>query len=140
MRVLITGSRTWRDARRIRDALNWITRNHRGPHTLVHGAARGADTIAARHARRLGWMVEGHEVTRADWDAPCTPDCKIGHRRPRADGTTYCPQAGNRRNQRMVDLGADLVLAYIRNNSRGATNCADAADAAGLDVRRVRSN
>jgi hypothetical protein len=32
----------------------------------------------------------------------------------------------------MVDLGADLCLAFIRNHSRGAAHCAAAAREAGI--------
>jgi hypothetical protein len=32
----------------------------------------------------------------------------------------------------MVDLGADLVLAFLRDNSRGTTGCIELAERAGL--------
>jgi hypothetical protein len=36
----------------------------------------------------------------------------------------------------MVNLGADLVLAFIRNGSRGASHTADLAEQAGIETRR----
>jgi hypothetical protein len=35
--------------------------------------------------------------------------------------------AGHKRNRRMVDSGAHLCLAFIRQNSAGATGCAKLA-------------
>jgi SLOG family YspA-like protein len=109
-RVLITGSRTWTDNTIIRDALA----PYRSPGAvLVHGDARGADRIAAAIWRRWGLPVESHP---ADWS--------VGR------------AAGVIRNRRMVGLGADVCLAFIRDHSRGATHCAEAAENAGIPTRR----
>lgn len=134
MRILVTGSRTWRDATTIADALDAAVGTGEGTPTLIHGAARGADTIAAAHAARRGWRIETYP---ADWSA-CGPDCPPNHRRTRSDGPSYCPTAGHRRNARMVAAGADMCLAFIRNASPGATGCARIADRAGIAVVRLR--
>lgn len=44
--------------------------------------------------------------------------------------------AGPRRNAAMVELGADLALAFLRQRSRGASGCAGLAARAGFPVRR----
>lgn len=112
MRVLITGSRDWTDRRIIQAALRGAGMGER--HTLVSGACpTGADLMAEEEAAFLGWDIERHP---ADWS--------IGKK------------AGPLRNQQMVDLGADLCLAFILNDSRGATRCANAAEAAGIPVVR----
>ena len=78
--------------------------------TLVHGGAQGADQIAAKAAYAFGWKVE-------EW----IPNwAELGKR------------AGFIRNQHMVDLGADLCIAFSRDNSRGTAHCAKAAEAAGI--------
>jgi hypothetical protein len=140
LRILITGSRDWRDKRAIADALRWaITTRQPRPTkhqvTIVHGAARGADTLAGEIAASWGVHVEDYPVTRADWDAPCTPQCQPGHRRARRDGSTFCPSAGNRRNQRMVDLGADVCLGFPKDAEwSGTRDCMSRAAKAGIRV------
>ncbi|MGP3914357.1 DUF2493 domain-containing protein [Nonomuraea sp. 10N515B] len=137
-RILITGSRTWDDEQAIRDAIAFIVSQH-GPEnvTIVHGACpRGADAIADRIA--TAWTGLTAEQHPADW-ATCTPACPPRpHRRTARGGYTYCPLAGHHRNQRMVDLGADLCLAFIRNSSPGATDCTHRARAADIPVKEWR--
>lgn len=131
-RILITGSRDWTDEQAILDAIIDAAADKYAPEqvTIVHGACpTGADALADRIARRLGCKPERHP---ADWQA-CTAECRHGLRRTR-DGREYCPQAGHRRNQEMVDLGAHVVLAFQRNQSRGTQDCVDRARAAGLTV------
>jgi hypothetical protein len=115
-RLLITGSRAWDDAELIRQAL--VDHGQAGD-TLVTGGARGADAIA-EHI----------------W-------CRLDDHRPAetwpADWVTWGRSAGPRRNQAMVDsltAERDLVLAFIRDSSRGASQCARAAEQAGLSVYR----
>jgi hypothetical protein len=101
MRLLVTGSGKWTKVDVIEMALLAETVNvpARGV-LLVHGAcAEGADLIADRFAKRRGWDVERHP---ADW-------AHHGNR------------AGQIRNERMVQLGADVCLAFIRNQSPGAS-------------------
>ncbi|MDF5755801.1 SLOG family protein [Spongiactinospora sp. TRM90649] len=116
VRILITGSRTWTDASTIRDALAALTTEHSPDRLIiVHGACpRGADALADRAAARLGLAVERHP---ADWQ-----------RHGRA--------AGIRRNAAMVTAGADVCLAFIRDASPGASDCARRAHRAGIPVRR----
>lgn len=121
-RVLVTGSRDWNRPGDIVDALCAlpILMGYRPP-VLVHGAAAGADTIAGWAATRLGWRVEVHPAV---W---------------RPNGV-YNPQAGLLRNREMVDLGADICLAFIRLGSRGASHCARLAEEAGIDTRYYRDD
>ena len=128
-RILITGSRGWVDVDTIRIALAqeaWVSN---GDAVVVHGTAHGADQLASRQATLMGLAVEEHP---ADWSGPCDSKCPPGHR------GDYCPRAGHRRNQKMVDLGADVLLAFILDQSRGASDCAKRAEAAGIPVRYFR--
>lgn len=147
-RILVTASRSWRDARAVRFALEAASLDALGREVIVvHGAADGGDTLAHLAAVDLGFTPEPHP---ADWEGPCRPECRPGHRRRRRDGTLYCPAAGDYRNQEMADLGADTCVAFLmpctdrrcRNprphDSHGATDCAKRAKAAGIDVRPVR--
>jgi nucleoside-diphosphate-sugar epimerase len=122
-RILITGSRDWTDWGAIHDAI-WraITVDGEQLHcpVVVTGGARGADQIAEAIAHELGLEVETHLVA---W-------------RPYG---IYNPHAGKARNHTMVDLGADLCLAFIKNGSPGASHCAAAAEAAGIPTRRFEA-
>lgn len=118
MRILVTGSREWADATAIRSALAEAGRAagvHPRDVVVVHGAARGADSLADRVARDLGCRVEAHRVDDADW-------------------RRYGRSAGHRRNADMVRLGADLCLAFPIGESKGTRGCIAMAQAAGIPV------
>jgi hypothetical protein len=114
MRILVTGSRTWDDVRTIRAVLAHIDEMNPGVSiTLVSGACpTGADAHAERIAEALGWTVERHP---AKWEE-------------------HGKRAGFIRNHQMVALGADMVLAFHRDNSRGTQHCINAAHKAGIPV------
>ena len=114
MRVLVTGSRTWSDYKPIFDALSNVLAEHPDM-VLVHGGAVGADSAAAAWARIHHVRAECHE---AQWAT---------------DGRS----AGLIRNRAMVNAEADLGLALIRGRSRGASHCADLAEKAGIETRRI---
>lgn len=132
MRILVTGSREWADLdtvlRELRKAADGAKEV-----TLVHGGARGADQIAARWAHNLGWTVEEHE---ANWDS-CGPDCDKSHKRQRVSGEWYCPRSGFVRNAEMVNLGADICVAFYKGSSKGTDMCATLAEKKGIKVVRV---
>lgn len=113
MRVLVTGSRDWPDQKRLWEALDLTYEQHHKPgeiFLIVHGGAKGADTMArlwASGRRRDGELSIYHEMHPAQW----------------MQNGRFVKAAGHQRNQRMVDKGADLALAFIRNNSPGATGC-----------------
>lgn len=149
MRVLVCGGRDYSDIKKVRAELEFVREysvfcdslNAERPDyrpTIVHGAARGADALAARIAfTEFEMPTEAHI---ADWRGPCRPECKPGHRRPNPAGgqimpADYCPAAGVYRNQEMLESGVDLVLAFP-----GGTGTADMvrrARKAGIDVREV---
>jgi hypothetical protein len=136
VRILVTGSRDWTNWAAVRIALT-ETAGLDHDVTVVHGGARGADTIASEIAGALGWRTEPH---RTDWNAPCRDTCgERDHRRPGWGGVTYCPAAGDYRNQEMVDTGADVCLAFYVHGSlnKGTSDCARRAKAAGITVVRI---
>lgn len=111
---------------------------------LIHGDAPGVDTIAAELAESWGWQVKAMP---ADWPTcDLTVPQELGgcpdwpHRKRRRDGSTYCPYAGRRRNQTMVDLvpRADHVLVFPAAGpvarSRGTWDLYRRAVRAGLNV------
>ena len=140
MRILITGSRKWTSSPQVEAALLTAAapdrRRGSATVTVVHGGARGADMLAGRAACRFGWAVEEH---RAAWWSDCTVFCPPGHRR-QLGGRWYCPLAGHYRNQAMVDLGADVCLAFPVGASRGTRDCMRRAALAGIPVRVVEAS
>lgn len=122
IRVLITGSREFTDRSIVAAALSKVKNEHRGhPLVVVSGRARGADTVAANIARQYpGRLIdEGHP---ASWRNP--------------DGSTN-RLAGFERNQRMVDAGADVCLAFLQTEEKnnGTRDCMRRAAKAGIEVR-----
>jgi hypothetical protein len=129
LRLLVTGSRDWPNEQAVRDALRGASSGYASQDVaVVHGhCPTGADAHADRAARIFGMTVERHP---ADWS--------LGY------------SAGPKRNAEMVNLGADLCLAFIgdctsprcnrpeRHDSHGATGCADLAERAGIPTRRIR--
>lgn len=122
MRILVTGSRDWpgdfESRSRIYDAIAEAAADTPGRDvTVVHGAARGADTFAHQAALMLGFTPEPHP---ADWGK-------------------HGKGGGPIRNQEMVDAGADVCLAFyiLGVPCVGTTDCDRRAVAAGIPVTRV---
>lgn len=117
MRVLVTASRTWTDQHTIWDRLDEALRQCPPgmEFVVVHGGARGGDQHADHWATIRGRTNPKvyAEVHIAAW-------------------TRYGRRAGMIRNFAMVKAGADLCLAFIRDNSAGATGCAGLAQRAGI--------
>jgi hypothetical protein len=123
VRVLVTGSRDWENAQLIYETMLGIHIKAESQPVLVSGhCPTGADAIAEQIAVYLSWPVERHP---AKWEQP---DGSIDKR------------AGFVRNKEMVDAGADICIAFIRNKSKGATMTADLAAAAGIELKVFRSN
>lgn len=92
-RLLVTGSRGWKDEHTARQMLLWALTWYGGSMVLVHGDAPGADQICRNAWRQAGQPDEPH---RPNW---------------RPNGV-FDPQAGFDRNGVMVARGADQALAF----------------------------
>lgn len=112
MRILVTGSRDWPWPNAVAMSLLGAAQGvDDADITIVSGACpTGADAAAEHVAERMGWKVERHE---ADW-------------------ATHGRRAGYVRNKAMVDAGADLCVAFIKDDSRGATMTVKLAEEAGI--------
>lgn len=114
-KILVTGSRTWIDHQVILDALSAEYTGHADAIMINGDCPNGADVIAKEIWQRQQlpiWLYP------AQWN-------RLGNKR-----------AGFVRNKQMVDLEPDVCLAFIKDNSKGATMTADLAEKAG--IRTVR--
>ena len=126
MRILITGSRDWNSIADVFRLIETMIQIYNPPEvTIVHGAApAGADHMAHQ------WVEVASEIM------PYT----INEEAHPASWKEFGKAAGPIRNREMVDLGADLCLAFIRNNSKGATMTAKFAEEAGIKLYIVKVN
>lgn len=113
-RVLVCGDRNWTDVKKIRERLVSFSKDT----VVIHGGARGADTIAGVIAHELGIKVLEF---RADW-------------------THYGRAAGPIRNQVMLTEGKpNLVIACHSDldKSRGTADMVRRARKAGVRVEVI---
>ena len=116
MKVLITGDRDWTDIESIRA---WLAKlQDWGYTTVIEGGARGADRIAESEARKMGMKVI--EIP-ADWGR-------------------YGKGAGAIRNQEMLELKPDLVVAFHSDleRSKGTADMVRRARKEGVEVILVK--
>ena len=130
-RVLVTGSRTWSDERQLADALF---------ETRQQALRDGADGILVVHAAGS----EGAVAQAAAW---CTAN-GVPAEAHAADRGGDGADADRVRDQRMVDAGAEVCLAFIGpctsgkcrrpkpHNAHDGNACAELAKKAGIPVRR----
>jgi hypothetical protein len=131
MRLIVTGSRTWDRPDAVWGALDILAHELAAAGetelVVVHGACfptkRGPDgkfpLESADYLADLWCRRDGHPL-------------KVRAERHPAKWRQYRKRAGYLRNKAMVDLGADLVLAFLRDDSAGTTGCIELAEAAGL--------
>lgn len=137
--ILLTGSRRWPDPQLLEDTLLGVWHDALADGftgiELMHGHAEdGADAIGDTWAIHHGVPYRRRP---ADWDSPCPSSCPRGHRRRNRRGSEYCPLAGHRRNQQMVDEQPILVVAAHHANSTGTADCIRRARAAGIPVHTI---
>lgn len=119
MRVLICGSRNWKDPEPIERLLDGYLDYYGSEFKLVEGEAPGADSCAADWAKGFGDYAESYvDPFPADWDK-------------------YGKGAGPIRNQQMLDEGQpDVVFAFSDDlkSSKGTKDMVKRALKAGLPV------
>lgn len=112
MKVLVCGSRDWTDPTLIGQRLSALPGEHEEI-VVLHGAARGADTVAGMIASDFfGFTVRAFP---ADWAA-------------------HGKKAGILRNLQMLDERPDLVIAFQIDGSRGTQHTIDEARRRGIPV------
>lgn len=111
MKILVCGGRDFSDTTLLVSVLETLGITH-----LVHGGARGADTLAGHWARLNNVPTTKHM---ADW-------------------ATYGRRAGMIRNALMLSNHPDLELVVAFPGGSGTANMVSKARAAGLKVLEVK--
>lgn len=111
MRIMVTGSRTWSSRACIEQALFGCMVKYDGL-VVIAGGAPGADRLAAQVCEDLGVQFEEYP---ADWDG-------LG------------PKAGFVRNQAMIEMSIDGVVAFWDGTSKGTRHAVDLAVKRGITV------
>lgn len=112
MRVLVCGGRDYADAEALNAELDAIHAEF-GISEMIHGAARGADSLAAAWAESRGIPTRAFP---AEWDK-------------------HGKAAGFRRNETMLQEHPDAVIAFP--GGKGTAHMVRLAVAAGVNVRPV---
>jgi hypothetical protein len=121
-RILFTGSRSFDRADVIWGALD----------ILVQSAlAAGYTDVVLIH----GACPEGGDAHAEAWYRAKRGEMPLGVERYPANWKVHGKKAGYIRNVGMVQTGPDVCLAAIRDESRGATMCAELAERAGITVQ-----
>ncbi len=107
MMIVACGSRLWSDTEAVKQVLDKAKRRHGDDLVLVSGGARGADSIAHQWAFKNLDSTNNIKID-AEWGVHHPEWCKC----KRPEERDYCPMAGHRRNQQMLD-----ILEDARDNS-----------------------
>jgi hypothetical protein len=117
MRVIVTGSTLWTDTAAIRRELTKLPAGT----IVIHGDCRGVDALAGQVARELGLAVECFQKESEDY-------------------RRYGAGAWKRLNERMLESGAELVLAFHPDlhqpgKASGSQHLIGLAEASAVEVR-----
>jgi hypothetical protein len=116
MKVIISGSRSFNDYGFVADKLDHYLSKYNSELEIVHGGAKGVDTLAKNYALERGIK---HVPFVADW-------YNLGLR------------AGPVRNREMAEYGDALIAFYDGKTERSGTlDMINAAKEAGLKIRIV---
>lgn len=121
-RVLFTGSRSFDREDAIWSALSIIA---------ASAFEVGYDRVVLVH----GACPTGGDAHAESWYRAKRGEMPLGVERHPANWKEHNKKAGYIRNLKMVQIGADVCLAAIRDESKGASMCAELAERAGITVQ-----
>lgn len=146
MHIIVTGGRWFNDTTAVHGYISYLMGRYQEDLVIIQGGAPGADTIAKEFCETTSIPVETYE---ADWEH-CGPECPPVHMKANSRGSLYCPTAGHRRNQAMLDAlpraardasqPSGGVVAFIDRkleDSRGTNDMVKRANEASVPVRVI---
>lgn len=93
MKIIVCGGRNYLNKEQLEQEMDWIVKNYYDPRweiEIIHGGAKGADTLAGEWATSRNYRVK---VFNADWKR-------------------FGKSAGPIRNERMLQQHPNLVVAF----------------------------
>ncbi len=126
MKVLICGGRDYNNFASFTETLDRLHNRHNFQ-LVIHGAARGADSLADQWAKSRNIPVRTYPARWRSHSPDCSPACR---------GRDYCRSAGFRRNRQMLEESRpDLVIAFP--GGPGTRDMIHRAKQAGLKVNTI---
>jgi hypothetical protein len=119
MKILVCGGRDYTDKVKLFVELDAIHKERKIT-DVVHGGARGADTMAHDWARQNNIRIWPYPVTKQEWK-------------------TYGKGAGPIRNQRMLDEHPDIKLVVAFPGHAGTANMIEKAKATNIELIEFKS-
>lgn len=137
VRIIVTGSRDWRDHQKLRHTLDELCIYHPQV-TIVHGMCdprQGREFVPWEHAQQQAdpWQYDG-----ADWHADVHARARGWQVHPFPADWSKGRQGGPIRNWQMIRSGADLCVGFYLPNSAGAHQCLKAAVDADIPVLSIK--
>ena len=132
IRVIIAGSRNFKDNSFLEEKLDYLLGNYQPEQvTIISGGARGADSLGEKYAHKKGYSSK---IVEAEWD---NLEVKKTWVRVKKDGTKYNALAGFQRNQAMADMATHAVM-FWDGMSRGTQDMIERSNAKKLVVKVFR--
>ena len=128
MRVLVCGGRNYHDKHKLDSVMDDLHKEHVFT-CVIHGGAKGADTLAGMWAKHLGIPIDLYRAPWKDFSHPWS-------KRKSGRYGDYNVMAGPIRNQQMLDEGKpDLVVAF--GGGSGTADMIRRSNEAGLTVLEI---
>ena len=126
MKLLVCGGRNYQDYATLSKVLNGLHKEY-GFTTVIHGAAKGADSLADRWAKQHDIPVQAFPAQWRTHEENCSPNCR---------SNSYCRRAGFRRNEQMLLEGKpEMVVGFP--GGAGTAGMLKLSRDAGVTTKRV---
>ena len=135
MRIVMFGSREWDKVHIIHKEIDRLLNNHGDNLVIIHGDARGADSIVRHYAEKCGITHECYCAAKRQWK-PGKSETMHHVSDWNKDGKV----AGLLRNQAMIDQGKPVGAVAFDLGTRGTADMTGRCKQAGLPILEYRDD